>query len=298
MKKVLAIGGVGLLVLSAALLAGSLIQHIMPPVYQSVARVLVKEEGADFGSLYPKPSFQQKIERFQSKFLLCQVITNLDLNQKWGAKFMQGTFPIETTYEMLKTQLRIGLASKSSTIIEVRVRSDDPVEAAAIANEIAKVRLDQLAAMERYMSEKGIEALNSMAQEMAVEIQGLETKLNQMSKEQELPVDGSQPALLDKGDPGVAMLKLRRELQAYQVNRERLMSRLKEEKTKSLIPQRAPVQLINSAEPELRPVEPSPVAKILMPVAGLLAGGLGVVLILLGFKLKAPVRKSPPPLPV
>lgn len=298
-KALLLIGGVGLLVLSAVLFTGSFVQHVMPPVYQSVARILVKEDSVNFGSLYPDPpAVQRRIERLGSKSVLSQVITNLNLNQKWGAKFKEDAFSIETAYVMLNSQLKIGLAPRNTNIIEIIVRNENPAEAAAIANEIAKVRLEQLSAIDREMTAKSIEALGSMAKTMEIEIQGIEARLKQMAEELNLAVDAPQPDLLAKGDLGTAMLKLRRELQALQVSRERLMSRLQEERVRPLIAGHRPFQLIDSAEPGFRPVEPGTVAKVLMPLGGVLAGAIGVVLLLLAFKIKAAARKLPPPLPV
>jgi uncharacterized protein involved in exopolysaccharide biosynthesis len=59
----------------------------------------------------------------------------------------------------------------------------------------------------------------------------------------------------------------------------------------------ASVEIIDRAEPNLRPVKPHPLMKILVPAAGLLAGVLGVVLLMFAAMMKDGARKPLPPLP-
>jgi capsular polysaccharide biosynthesis protein len=219
MKRALMIGGIGLLALSAVLLTTGLIQFIITPTFESVARISIQPEPSSLPStsqadgkmdISNVPWFQTEVERLQSRMVLYQVITNLNLNRTWGEKFKEGELSTDLTYALLKRQIHLRPA-RGTALLEIRVRSDDPMEAAAIANAIAA---------------------------------------------------------------------------AYRTLR-----------TSSPLVKSSAVEMIDRAEPDLRPVKPNPLMKILVPAAGLLAGILGLILLMLAVMTKVGARKSPPPLP-
>jgi len=170
------------------------------------------------------------MEKLQSRIVLSQVVTNLDLNRKWGEKFKEGQWPTELTYKLLKSQLIVSQL-RSTRIIEIRVRNNDPTEAAIVANEIAKIYRDQ-----RILRERDIESA------------GMEDRTGELRKA--ASASSKAPA----------------------------------------------VEIIDRAEPNLRPVKPHPLMKVLVPAAGLLAGVLGVVLLMLAVMRKDGSKKSPPSL--
>ena len=229
MKRALLIAGIALLVLSAALLTGGLVQFIMPPTFESMARISVQAEKNEMPS--NEHWVQTEVEKLQSKMVLYQVITNLDLNRKWGEKFKEGELPTNLSYKLLNSQIHVR-PGRRTTLFEIRARSDDPAEAAAIANGIAEAYRDQRIFREKEMRAVGVKALDGEVQ-----------------------------------------------------------------KTVSSLTKTSAVEIVDQAEPNLRPVKPHPLMKILVPVAGLLAGLLGVVLLMLAVMKKGGAKKSPPPLP-
>ena len=138
MKKAFLACGIGLLVLSAVLLVGGLIQFILPPEFESTARLSLPPTTNEVQNV----ALAVEVERLQSKSILYPVITNLDLNSRWGEKFKEGKLAADLTYKLLRNQLRIK-SGRGTSLIEVHVRSDDSTEAAAIANKIAEVYLNQ-----------------------------------------------------------------------------------------------------------------------------------------------------------
>ena len=159
------------------------------------------------------------MEKLQSRMVLSQVISNLDLNRKWGEKFNEAQLPSDLTYKILKSQLTVR-HHRSTTLFEIRVRNDDPTEAAIVANEIAKA-------------------------------------YRRVSREKEMQTAGEK------------------------------------EKVYAIIKD-YPVEIIDPAEPNFRPVKPHPLMKILVPAAGLLTGVVGVVLLMLAVMRKDGDKKSPP----
>lgn len=225
MKRNLLIAGIALLVLSAVLPTGGLVQFIIPPTFESMARISVSAEKNEMPG--NGQWVQTEVERLQSKMVLYQVITNLDLNRTWGEKFKEGELPTDLSYMLLKSQLHVQ-PSRGTTLLEIRARSDDPAEAAAIANGIAEAYRDQRIFREKELQAVGVKALGGEVR-----------------------------------------------------------------KTDSLLTKTSAVEIVDQAEPNLRPVKPHPLMKILVPIAGLLAGVLGVVLLMLSVMKKDTARKPP-----
>ncbi len=131
--------GFALLGLAAFLFWSTMRLLVFPPVFESTARILV-------GAPSPTPpawSIESDTRSLQSIGVLSHVITNLDLARRWGEMYKDGPLRIDTTYAILRSRLEIkGL--ENSNIIEIRARSGEPNEAAAIANAIAKIGTQRL----------------------------------------------------------------------------------------------------------------------------------------------------------
>jgi capsular polysaccharide biosynthesis protein len=84
---------------------------------------------------------QTELEVIRSELILRKVIETLDLNAVWGRKIGLGSDNKLKTYEtmiMLKRQTDIRPVPETS-LVQIRVLSDRPEEAARIANTIAQV---------------------------------------------------------------------------------------------------------------------------------------------------------------
>lgn len=121
---------------------------LLPNTYASITRIKVEPDTnlADkdnSGWTSSDPYFiQTTFEIMRSEMLLSNVIASLNLNEKWGKKFYDGTtLPTEQTIEMLNR--RIVLTPVSNTmLINITAYSDDPKEAAQIANALADAYRD------------------------------------------------------------------------------------------------------------------------------------------------------------
>jgi len=122
----------------------TLVTFILPESFSSTVRMKVeKDVGGGFEGRNVTPGFdpywvQTEFETIQSKLILNQVITNLNLNKKWAEKMKVDEFPTDLTYSILKRMTDVR-QSRNTSLIEVRVIGEDRNEAAVIANEIAKV---------------------------------------------------------------------------------------------------------------------------------------------------------------
>ena len=81
---------------------------------------------------------QTEFEVIQSDWVLGKVIQDLDLNKEWGQKYAGGaTLKTGETIALLKSRLEFRPVRHTS-LVEIRVSSDKPGEAARIANAIAE----------------------------------------------------------------------------------------------------------------------------------------------------------------
>jgi polysaccharide biosynthesis transport protein len=127
-------------------LTTTLITFILPESYSSTVRMKVEKDATDVGGIgeHTGPAgfdpywVQTEFETIQSKSILNQVITNLGLSKKWGEKMKVDELPLDLAYTILKRQIDVR-QSRNTSLIEIRVISEDKNEAANIANEIATV---------------------------------------------------------------------------------------------------------------------------------------------------------------
>jgi len=132
-KTALIILGVLLIVIGAGLpIAAGLTMLIMPERFSSTARVI------------PSPKFTnpmliaREMEKIQSQKILLQVVRDLNLQKKWGERLRTDELPAELAMTMVQVQLKVEQAKKTG-IISVTIISEDKLEAANIANEIASL---------------------------------------------------------------------------------------------------------------------------------------------------------------
>jgi uncharacterized protein involved in exopolysaccharide biosynthesis len=132
MKAFLLAAGILLLITAAILVVkGFGNAFLMPPEYAATAMVL--------SSATTPAGIAAEIQTIQSTNLLTQVATNLDLPNRWGAKYHEGTLPLPIIWNLLKLHSTVrSVGNSTSGVIQIRVTSDSPQEAAEIANQTAE----------------------------------------------------------------------------------------------------------------------------------------------------------------
>ena len=123
----------------------TLVTFVLPESFSSTVRIKVEKdagvggfEGRNVPLGFDPYWVQTEFETIQSKLILNQVITNLSLNKKWAEKMKVDELPTDYSYSILKHMTDVR-QSRNTSLIEIRVISEDKNEAAIIANEIAKV---------------------------------------------------------------------------------------------------------------------------------------------------------------
>src|SRR6185295_1652424 len=148
----------------------TLVTYILPEYYASTVRIAVDKDISDVPGItseargaqsYDPYFIQTEFEKIQSTMVLNRVITNLGLNKSWAAKFKaEGELSTEVSYGLLKRNLDVH-QSRNTSLIEIKALSEDKVEAANIANEIAKVYRETRIEVKRSVSRGGIDVLKA-----------------------------------------------------------------------------------------------------------------------------------------
>jgi capsular polysaccharide biosynthesis protein len=135
--------GIFLLVLTSAVI----VTYLLPEKYASFARIKLEQFGppvqgqsvvANNPTVADPYFLQTELAYIQSPIVLDKVIKNLKLNALWGKKYSVGTLKTVETRQLLKRQLELR-PSRNTSLVEIRVYSDDTNEVVKIANEIANV---------------------------------------------------------------------------------------------------------------------------------------------------------------
>src|SRR6266849_6681928 len=145
----------------------TLVTFILPESFASTLRIDVEKDATDVQPIGNQSLYQQydpywietQFQTIQSKSILHQVIENLKLNKAWAEKLKEeGQLPTDITYGLLKRAVDVH-QSRNTSLIEIKVYSEDKEEAPKIANEIAKVYRDYRLALRREASSRGIKSL-------------------------------------------------------------------------------------------------------------------------------------------
>jgi succinoglycan biosynthesis transport protein ExoP len=197
----------------------TLVTFILPPTYASSTRISVQKDSTDIAgvglnsfasqaySSFDPYWVQTEFEKIQSKMILHQVISNLDLTVEWGKRYKEGVLSLDTTYRILKSEIDVNQA-RNTSLIEIKAHSPDPNEAAAIANKITEVYRDSRLQQWQALSSRGLDALNAELNKRTVEILALEKELDELKEKLGITDVESLPGIMS---PTIEPEILRRE---------------------------------------------------------------------------------------
>lgn len=127
-------------------ITSTLVTFILPESFVSKARIVLRPNSSNaVGTTAPQsasgifdPHFiQNECEVLQSEAVLGKAIDDIDLNKEWGKKYANGD-RLKTSETMALLRARMDLRPVLNTsVIEIRIYSEKPDEAAKIANSIA-----------------------------------------------------------------------------------------------------------------------------------------------------------------
>ena len=169
-------------------LTTTLVTFILPESYSSTVRIAIEKEAGDIAPLdgrtttagYDPYWIQDQYEKIQSKSVLYPVITDTDLmlHQKWAAKYKEeSALRLDVAYLILKQKMDVR-QSRNTSLIEIRVYSEDKQEAAKIANKIADVYRETRINLKRVNTTRGIKTLDEELAKADEKVKGQQTNVN------------------------------------------------------------------------------------------------------------------------
>jgi succinoglycan biosynthesis transport protein ExoP len=166
------------------------VTFILPETYMSTARIEVQKDTPDIGSIlnqqapvgYDPYFIQTEFEKIRSRPVLLQVIDNLALTAAWGKRFGTDQLRPNEAYKILLDQLDLR-QSRNTSLIEIRAYSDVKEEAAAIANEIAKVYKEKRQEVREELSLSGIKALEGEMALQQAQVKSLQKQVDTLRTE-------------------------------------------------------------------------------------------------------------------
>jgi len=168
----------------------TLVTFVLPPRFASTVRIAVEKDASDIGGIGGERAYQgfdpywvqTQFEKIQSKSILHQVVTNLHLTKRWGEKFKESELPLSLAFTLLKRDLTVS-QSRNTSLIEIKVESDTPDEAAEIAQKIAEIYRDSRLSTWKEMSREGLEKLQGEMENHNSYTTNLQAKLDQLREE-------------------------------------------------------------------------------------------------------------------
>jgi uncharacterized protein involved in exopolysaccharide biosynthesis len=230
----LALAGVGvvLIILGARLL-------LVPTAFQSTVRLRMERVSSGPSSLgYPPyrtsydPYFMQtEFELLKSQAVLGPVIDQLGLRDEWGKRLAGGNrLTTSEAIALLRGKMELRPVENTS-LMEIRVYSEKPDEAAAIANAIAETYRTHRSEQRAQLARGGIKALEDRLQEQEGKVKEAQRRVDALRAELNI---SNAAASADGPSPLITAETLRRlestriESKSALVQQETLLSRFEE----------------------------------------------------------------------
>ncbi|MBN2161366.1 MAG: hypothetical protein JXR25_02030 [Pontiellaceae bacterium] len=290
MKKGMVIAGIILLVLAPLIVITATAYTLMlPNIYAAQARIAVIEpdvevnpfaEAKDHSGYVYNPYFLRiQFEIIQSNLVLSEVINRLNLQEEWG--FNGDKIPREIALKILRNSLQL-TQQRDTSIITITVRRPDPDEAARIANEIAAAYRDhQMSALDRERKNM-LKAMEDSLNKQTQRVLDAEAAIQNVRQQHYISNGGAEVTPNDSPEYRLALADLENERFIYN----QLNTRLRQEIIALDVPQN-PVEIIDTAEPNRRPVSPNLFMNVLLSmILGAPLGLAGIIVLVVGLSKK------------
>ncbi len=172
-------------------LTGTGVTFMLPKKYAATVRILVRQDATDidvferqFSAAYNPFFLRTQYEIIKSKPILYEVIRNLNLQEIWGQRFLDGERSLtrEEAYEMLFGSISVAVA-RDTSLIEITVYSGEPQESARLANEVANVYRDHRLQAKRREIKSAIDSLQNEMKKQQDKVDAVENRVESIREE-------------------------------------------------------------------------------------------------------------------
>lgn len=179
-------------------LTGSLFTFTLPRVYEAESRIRVRQDDLDISVFereitqgYNPYFLRTEFEIIQSKPVLYKVIDDLDLLATWGKKNNEDGSPLSRSEGHLELKGRLGVEQyRDTSLIAIRVRSEEPNEAAVIANTVANVYRDWRLSDKKDEMQRAIRVLQNEMKKQEEKLNDAELALENIREELDVNLMG------------------------------------------------------------------------------------------------------------
>ena len=256
-------------------ITSTLITFILPESYSSTARIKLNQEVTELagkaGPSAPSPVYdpyfiQTEFELIQSELILGKVISALDLNTLWGKEYAYGSrLKTSETVALLRSRLDLRPV-RNTSLIEIRAFSEQPAEAAKLANAVADAFRDYRQEKQRRLTLGTAQAAEEEIKQQTSRVAALQGKVTQLGKEMNVPSPEPPPdVLLAKYQP---YWEAKRQADVASRFLDELSMKNESARLVSALPMTMPVEIVDRAVPGLRPVRPNKPLNIALGVIG------------------------------
>jgi len=226
-------------------ITATLVTFILPESYSSTARIKIERDQSDIATLAGQQSIstydpyfiQTEFEVIQSEVVLGKVVEALGLNEIWGKRYNGGTkFTTTETMGVLKKQIDLRPV-RNTSLIEIRVYSEQPEEASKIANRIALTYQEYRLEQRRRFGREGIKSLEDRFTEQADKVRKAQDNVDRLRVELKDPdafVSENTPTVLMSAESLRHIEGLRIEGEAEYVKQKTLLDQLQKLSPKDL----------------------------------------------------------------
>jgi capsular exopolysaccharide synthesis family protein len=218
-------------------ITATLVTFILPESYSSFTRIKIERDNPDVGPIGDKtmnamgydPYFiQTEFEIIQSKVILDKVVEQLNLNEVWGKKYGAESLKNSETIALLKRVMDLRPV-RNTTLIEIRVYSDKPEEAAKLANTIASVYRDYRLDMRKQLTAGGIRTLREQFAEQEKKVVSVQQDLERLRRDldiSEAEAMGTGYTQMLENRTVQRLEEMRIDAERFFIGKERLLSEL------------------------------------------------------------------------
>jgi succinoglycan biosynthesis transport protein ExoP len=219
-------------------ITATLVTFILPESYSATAKIKIERDQTDIPGMnesrmasgYDPYFIQTEFELIQSEVLLDKVIQELKLNEVWGKKY--GTAgPLKSLESLTLLRSRLDLRPvRSTSVIEIRVYSDNKDEAADLANAVAKAYQAYRLGERDRLASGGIEALEARFKQQSEAVDKAAKELDRLREELKIPdnvVNENGPTVLMTADTLRRLVGIKIESKANLLVQETLLNELR-----------------------------------------------------------------------
>jgi len=226
-------------------ITATLVTFILPESFSSTARIKVERDQSDIATLSGQQSLgiydpyfiQTEFEVIQSEVVLGKVIEAMNLNERWGKKYNGGQkFTTTETMVLLKRQIDLRPV-RNTSLIEIRVFSENPEEASQLANKISLAYQEYRLEQRLKFGKAGIKSLEDRFNEYEDTVRAQQNKVDDLRVQLRVPdavVSDNMPTTLLSAESLRHIEGLRIESQAEYVKQKTLLDRLEKLDPKDL----------------------------------------------------------------